>query len=340
MQILKLFQSQSWVVEDILNDLEMTRRKDARFNHTLIMGDSGTGKTTILSSLDEVIREDQNLNSYFNIINLPFSFNSSNIDDVFERLFLNIDESLKHKHHLLFIDDLHVLLNDPDGGADKLRAILHQTRPKISLIATAERIFKEQLTHNKAFHNFLHIIDLGAMKDEDVTKFMLPIIKAKSWSFLNQELALSSPFWLAIITENNPRLLTIVKNIIQSYEMEKRKDKIDPAKFIKFYFELSGPIFLNSLSNLPRQNRYFLEWASLLGREFAPRDVNIKSKNVSQEATKLVDRGYLIKKGKGKYQFRSSSLKAYLRYVKNLPIGRVLNVDLEAVNYTFSKHLD
>lgn len=47
-----------------------------------------------------------------------------------------------------------------------------------------------------------------------------------------------------------------------------------------------------------------------------------------------------IEKRKGEYQFRSSSLKAYLRYVKNLPIGRVLNVDLEAVDYSFTKHLD
>ena len=332
MQVLKLFESQSKVVEKILNELELCRRRNSKVNHSLIFGAAGTGKTTVLESFFEIIEKDKGLKEYYEVITLPMYFDAENIDSSIENI-LSLKKIGKDKHALLFIDDLHLLVGDSDIEADKLRMSLMRNNPKISLIATTRSNYKGFSSHNNPLYGFFKHIILSDMTSNDVQNFLKPVIKTKIWMRLNEKLALSNPFWLLAIADENPRLLTLIKNIVLSEEqLRKDSKKVFPDKFIKFYYELAGPIFLNELSDLPKKSRYFLEAASVLGKNFAPKEVSVDLANLSQEAIKLYKGHYLDKKTKGKYSFKTNTLKSWFRYVKNLPIGRVLNPDKEVIN--------
>jgi len=324
MQILEL-ESQKPILEKLYSEIRDAAMTQSRVNHTVIVGHRGVGKTTVLRELTYRILGDTALNEHFRVINPPFLFNGSQMDAELERIIANADISSVKKHHLLLIDDLHLLLGDAEGVAHLLRKVLLRTEPTISLIATADLGFREQLLRDSALYGFLRILEMRGLDDSDVRRLLTDVVQGDSWKTLNTQLALTNPFWLDSITGSNARLLIVLKNVLCAAGNK----SMSPDDLLKSYFEFVGPFFLNELMEIPRNNRYFLEAASLLGRSFYLKEIDADLVNPSQEASRLQQRGFLDRQEKGTYSFHFPPLKAWLRYAKNLPLGLVLNVDID-----------
>ena len=304
-------------------------------NSHLILGDCGVGKSTLLKLLFEVVEKNSKLKKSYNFIFIPTSFYEGGLGSKVNQLIYDISVDKLKKHQILVVDDLDLALGASEKDAHALREILIRADSKIALIATAQNSFAARLGYDKAFYGFLsqHILTEGT--DKDLTTLLQDVLGTPPWYKLNEELTLSNPFWVLNIAGNNPRLLTILGNVFR------RKWKlIIPEDFIITYFELAGPSFKNELMDLPRNSRYFLEEASWCCQFFRIKDLAIDVKNPSREATKLVKLGYLKKSDNGEYSFKHRPLKAWLRYVKQVPLGRIINVDIKAQNsFQFAKTL-
>jgi hypothetical protein len=212
-----------------------------------------------------------------------------------------------------------------------LREILMRDEPRVALIATARSLFSESLGHNKALYGFLSQHKIAEASGKDAIELLDGVLRTPKWHKLNDDLGNVNTFWVMSIAGNNPRLLNILKNTFLNMDTKFSgvKNFLKPEDFLDIFFEFSGPAFKNELMELPRYSRYFLEEASSCGQYFKVKDLNLDIKNPSREATKLVQLGYLLKNLEGEYSFVHRPLKAWLRYMRQVPLGRVLNVDIE-----------
>ena len=331
---MKLFLSQDDVSKKILKELNRCAKNKAKFNHTLISGGPGTGKSTILRYLEEAIRNKPKLDSYFKIVVLPTFFNDEKIVDNLEETFGKLGPTALKKNIILIIDDLDLLLMDSKTGASRLRGVLLDEHPKVSLLGTSRPSFKDELGHQNSFYGMFKIEEIKELKSDDVLDLLNPILETPTWHYINRELSLTNSFWLLNIAGLNPRLLTIIKNIVLSMEYglpkNRKKVDLDPGDFIIRYYELAGPIFLNEVMEIPRKARYLLESAALLDNEFTLKSVDLQAKNPSQEAQKLVSKDIIKKGERGTYSIKRNYLKSWIRYMKNLPLGYVLNSEQKA----------
>ena len=320
MQYLEL-QSQQKIIKKIVTELKRCAKEGSKVNHTLVIGDRGTGRTTVIRKIFDEIERTPALKKVFNPILIPFSLNGNKIESLVSQKIIGLEISAAKKHHLLFVDDLHLILEDSKDEAHQIRKMLLRNEPKISMIATATRSFQSNLSHDKALYGFLRVLELEKLTDQDMTLLMQDIIENKTWIRLNEDLVLANVFWLQALTGGNLRLLTVLRNLVFSTKNSSFKTE----DFVRTYFELTGPSFQNEIMKLPKNNRYFLEAASLLGQFFQPKEVELEMTNVPQEAIRLLNRGYLKRKDKGKYTFSFPPLKAWFRYVKNLPLRVVVS---------------
>lgn len=332
-------ESQMTIVKSLVKEMRDSIGKRLKINSHVILGDRGVGKSTLLKLLYKEVIEDEKLNEAYHFIFVPSSFHGVGGSREIERLVSNLNVKDISKHHILVIDDLDLLLADSETDAHSLREMLIRDEPRIALIATAHSSLADKLGASKAFYGFFSQHTLEGVTDEDVFTLLDGVLKTPLWGKLNRELTLTSTFWVATIADNNPRLLTILRNVFLalSNRLNGTDGQIDPEQFLDFYFELAGPSFRNELMELPRYSRYFLEEASFCGHYFKIREVSIDISNPSREATKLVQMGYLKKNLDGEYSFTNRPIKAWLRFMKQIPLGKVLNVDLAIEKQTLSR---
>lgn len=322
-------ESQMVILKSLVKEMKEAIPKGTKINSHLILGDRGVGKTTIIKLLDEAIRTDPKLDSAYHLIYAPTSFHGIESFQEIERLIANVDVDKIKKHQILVIDDLDLMLSHSDSTAHGLRELLIRDEPKIALVATAHTSFADKLGPDKAFYGFLSQHNLKGVTDKDVITLLDGVLKTPKWHKLNEELGLTNTFWVMAIADNNPRLLTILRNVFQSLDVRVgSKNKIDPSHFLTLFFEMAGPSFRSELMELPRAGRYFLEEASSRPYYFKIKDIPVNVANPAREASKLVQLGYLKKNEDGEYAFASRPLKSWLRYMKQIPLGKVLNVDL------------
>lgn len=323
-------ESQITIVKSLVKEMKEAMVKGTKINSHLILGDRGVGKTTVIKLLEEAIRTNPKLNEAYNLIWVPTSFHGIESFQEIERLITNVDVDRIKRHQILVIDDLDLILSHSESNAHALRELLIRDEPKVALVATAHTSFADNLGPDKAFYGFLSQHTLEGITDKDVVTLLDGILGTPRWHRLNEELGLTNTFWVMAIADNNPRLLTILRNVFDSMNvrMNGSKDKIDPSHFLTLFFEMAGPSFRSELMELPRSGRYFLEEASARPHYFKIRDISLNVTNPAREASKLVQLGYLKKSEDGEYAFASRPLKAWLRYMKQIPLGKVLNVDL------------
>ncbi|MBF0301277.1 MAG: ATP-binding protein, partial [Oligoflexia bacterium] len=312
------------VLNPILKELEQSASKNIKMGSHLILGQHGVGKTAILKLLLEAFNKSSRLKSTFNLISVPSFFHGGDIVAKSEQMIYDIGVSDLKKHQLLIIDDIDLALTGSEKESHDLREILIRDEPKVSLIATASNAFPEELGHNKALFGFLSQHKLESASDNDVKNLLQKIIETPKWHKLNEELVQANPFWVTVIAGNNPRLLTLLNSAFHLHEKF-----LNTEDFLIAYFEMAAPIFKCELMQLPQQGRYFLEEASTCEQFFKIKNLNLQIKNPAREATRLVQIGHLAKTSDGEYSFINKPLKAWLRYIKQCPFGRVLNVDIE-----------
>jgi len=332
-------ESQMFVVNTLLKEMREFGKKGLTINSHLILGDRGVGKTTILKLLEHTIYNDKELKSAYNLIFVPTFFHGiGNFKEV-ERLIESIDVKDIKKHHILIIDDLDLFLSDSENDAHSLRELLIRDVPKVALIATAHSSFSDKLGASKALYGFFSQHKLEGATSNDTFTLLGEMLNHPQWTKLNGALIASSTFWVMNIAGESPRLLTVLKNVFYALNnrLSDSSKPIDPAQFLDFYFELAGPSFRNELMELPRYSRYFLEEASFCGHYFKIREVSLDISNPAREATKLVQMGYLKKNLEGEYAFTNKPMKAWLRFMKQIPLGKVLNVDLPVERQAFTR---
>jgi hypothetical protein len=323
-------ESQMTIVKSLLKEMKEAMEKGLKINNHVIFGDRGVGKSTLLKLLYREVIEDEKLNEAYHFIFVPSSFHGVGGSKEIERLVASISVKDVTKHHILVIDDLDFLLSDSEIDAHSLREMLIRDDPRLTLVATAHSSLADRLGASKALYGFFSQHTLEVATDNDVFALLDGMLKTDSWTKLNRELTLTSTFWIATIAENNLRLLTILINVF--YALSNRPNatdkQIDSEQFLTNYFEFAGPSFRNELMGLPRYSRYFLEEASFCGHYFKVREVSLDISNPSREATRLVQFGYLKKNLDGEYSFTNRPIKAWLRFMKQVPLGKVLNVDI------------
>jgi len=324
------FESQMTIVKSLIKEMKEAMPREIKINSHLILGDRGVGKTTIIKLFEEAVRADSKLNDAYNLMFVPASFHGIESFQVIERLISNVDVNRIKKHQILVIDDLDLILTHSEGNAHALRELLIRDEPRIALVATAHSSFADNLGPDKALYGFLSQHTLEGATDNDVSTLLKGVLRTPVWHKINEELVLTNTFWVMTIADNNPRLLTILRNVFHSFNvrMNDSKAKINPSHFLTLFFEMAGPSFRSELMELPRSGRYFLEEASSYPHYFKIRDISLNVANPSREASKLVQIGYLKKNEDGEYSFSSRPLKSWLRYMKQIPLGKVLNVDL------------
>lgn len=325
MQILEL-ESQAEIRTRILGELKAAAKSDARFNPTVITGSCGAGKSTLLRSIYDRLTHDGDLQAKYNPVIVPFLFDGKRLEASLEQLLVASSLSDATKQHIIIIDDLDLILHEAEDQAHVLRGLMLRSQPIVSMIAAASPAFgvDELARPDRALYGFLRVLRIPELTDLDITRLLHHSSAEPVWKSLNDQLSLTTPFWMLTLTDGNPRLLTALANLMAS----EANGKVIPDELVRRYFEFTGPFFLSQIMNVPKNNRYLLEAASLLGRSFGLKELDLADLNLSQEARRLVSRGLLVVVDKGHYSFRSTALKAWLRYIKNLPLGQVLSVDL------------
>tara|TARA_Y100000590_G_scaffold461079_1_gene621842 strand:- start:534 stop:1532 length:999 start_codon:yes stop_codon:yes gene_type:complete len=310
------------IVKKVIEDIKRSSKSKGKTNHTLIVGDRGSGKTTALRLIYKEVKRTEDLNQKFNSVFLPFSTNGQRIKLQVDQFLSTLEMQSLAKRQILFLDDLHLVLDESKDDAHFIRGLL-QSSSNLSLIASSDLTFRNQMTHDKAFYGFFRVLELGFVSDfDEIVSELREIAGKKEWMKLNEELAFANPFWVLTITGGNLWLLSMLKMVVQSLSQE---SDFNSRTFIKTYFDITNPFFLFSFSTLPKLSRYFLEEASLLGEQFRSKDIDLNDSNTPQEALKLLNKGYLEKDRKGVYRFRFSPLKAWIRYTKHMPLGLIVS---------------
>lgn len=320
-------QSQMTVIDSIIKEMRGAIKNDQKINSHLILGNAGVGKTTLIKLLMEKIEHDPQLKEVYNLIFVPTSFHGIDSFQEIERLIEQVEVNKLKKHQVLFIDDLDLMIEQSEKNAHSLRELLIRDEPRIALVTTARSLFFDKIGHDKALYGFFSLHTLKGAIDQDVFSLLGGMLGTPQWHKLNETLALTNPFWVVAIADDNPRLLSILTNVFHA--LNSRNKEIDPEQFLISFFELAEPSFKTEMMELPRYSRYFLEEACMCSHFFKIKDIpSLNITNRSREAIKLVNLGYLKKNDEGEYSFTQRPLKAWLRYMRQVPLGKVLNVDV------------
>lgn len=316
--------AQKKILETITAELLQASQKKIKTNNHLIHGMRGMGKTTILRKLSHDIKDDEALSNYYNVTYIPASFSGNEFVSEIRKAISTLDVRQMKKHQILMVDDIDLAFEGSENESHKLREILIQDSPRVSVICTARMNFFASLGYNEAMYGFFSVHNLDLVSSDDMSlAFLEDVVTTPVWNKMNKELALVNTFWVMVLTDNNPRLLRTL-----SYILSSSISSPTPDSLLISYFEMIESHFMVELMRLSPYARYFLEEASYSGQFFKIKELNLNIKNPAREATKLVDIGLLKKHESGEYSFVQRPLKAWLRYVKQLPLGKVLNVDI------------
>ena len=303
--------------------MQKAATEDDSPNNYIIQSGTGEGKTTLLRLIVQSIQGDENLSSYYHVIELPTIFYGGGISDTIEHRLNSLDISVQHKHLLLFIDDIYLSLERSERDCNRLRSYLLNENYRISFIAAGSVQLKHTTGYNEPLFGSASIRKLKTLDDSDAEEFLQNLIQVDYRDIpIVRKIEEVCPFWVYNLTGNNPRRLKALSLLLNL------TDSDSTVEYLLFeYFSLISVFIRTEYLNLPENNRLLAETAIYYPNTFRLRDLDLSLGNPSREAKGLCDKGILEKIEPGIYRFNSIVLKTWLRYAKKLPVHFVLSPD-------------
>jgi hypothetical protein len=310
---------QSFVVRrGLLEDLLREIRKAApgeRFQHTILQGQRGQGKTTLLRKLSLCVRDDPELSGWlipilfreeeYSVValcrlwertadylaehlgfeNLPEQFEAALVSPHYEKdCFDILARALEQedKHLLLLIDNFGEML-DKFGKADqqRFREILLTSR-RIRIVAGSAATLEQHYDHGKPFFNFFRLRTLEGLNAQEARELMLSLGDEDQKKRMAEILETRPGKLEALrrLTAGVPRTLILLFEIFLDDDGSAMED-------LEVLLDRVTPLYKHRLDDLPTQQQAIvyeiaMGWDALSVKEIAVK-ARLPSKQISAQ---------------------------------------------------------
>jgi hypothetical protein len=313
-----LFRRSFVVRRALLEDLLRTIREAApgeRFQHTILQGQRGQGKTTLLRKLSLCVRDDPELSTWlipilfreeeYSVValcrlwertadylaehpgfgKLPEQFEAALESPHYEKdCFDILARSLERedKHLLLLIDNFGEML-DKFGKTDqqRLREILLTSR-RIRIVAGSAATLEQQYDHGKPFFNFFRLRTLEGLNAQEARELMLSLGDEDQKKRMAEILETRPGKLEALrrLTAGVPRTLILLFEIFLDDDGSAMED-------LEVLLDRVTPLYKHCLDDLPTQQQAIvyeiaMGWDALSTREIAAK-TRLDSKHISAQ---------------------------------------------------------
>lgn len=308
------------ILNDIMRDIETSTMKLPE-QHYLLVGQRGTGKTTMLLRIRYAIEDSKKLNSW--LIPINFSEEQYNVSEL-ANLWENVAHYLEDYHGFKGIGDemekevgknnfeelcyeilaKHlkehkkkvVLLIDNIGDLFKkmeqreiyrLREIL-QTRSEFRLIAGSPLYLESILDYKQPLFEFFKVVRLDGLNKEETQALLLKLGELYNEKEKIQRIIKETPGrieTLRILTSGVPRTIALMFNIFVDYEHE------NSIKDLERVLDAVTPLYKHRMDDLPKQQQKIVDavarnWEAISVKELKEK-VRLESKVISAQLRQL-----------------------------------------------------
>jgi hypothetical protein len=321
---------QSFVVRrGLLEDLLREIRKAApgqRFQHTILQGQRGQGKTTLLRKLSLCVRDDPELSGWlipilfreeeYSVValcrlwertadylaehpgfeNLPEQFEAALVSPHYEKdCFDILAHALERedKHLLLLIDNFGEML-DKFGKADqqRFREILLTSR-RIRIVAGSAATLEQHYDHGKPFFNFFRLRTLEGLNAQEARELMLSLGDEDQKKRMAEILEIRPGKLEALrrLTAGVPRTLVLLFEIFLDDDGSAMED-------LEVLLDRVTPLYKHRLDDLPTQQQAIvyeiaMGWDAMSVKEIAAK-ARLPSKQISAQL-QLLEKNRIVR---------------------------------------------
>lgn len=290
--------------------------------HTIIIGQRGMGKTTILLLLYYKVKEkfkevipitfpggEYSILSladlFLELLNELYKETKDNkVDEIIKRIkeedensivdysleFLRNFSKKNGKIFLLLIDNIHIIFRQMDEeDLGRLREILMKDNMFI-ITGSAPFVFDEIVNYDKAFYNFFEIENLKELTLEECKEMIKKVAKINGHKEISENIDNYIPKISAILhlSGGNPRILLMFYEIMSKFGVSEVEEQLK-----KLLDELT-PYYQSRLESLSPQEKRIFD-AMALTDCATPTEIskNARIGNVGPPIKKLLDKGYV-----------------------------------------------
>lgn len=303
--------------DNIFKDIKTSKMKTPE-QHYLLVGQRGSGKSTLIQRLRYSIEDDEQLNKW--LIPLAFTeeqYNITELGNLWERIseFLEdyhnipgivaeleahagneakqLDVLLatmrKHKKKLvLFIDNIGDMLKKfEDVEVKRLREVL-QTIPDIRLIAASPLMLGSILDHQSALFEFFKTVRLGGLNKEEIERLLLKLGEQHNSKDAIEKIIKDSPERIEIL-----RRLTggVVRTVVMMFNVFVENADGNPIGDLNSILDDATPLYKHKMDDLPKQQQKIVDavmrnWEAITSGEIAEK-LRMDSKQISAQLRQL-----------------------------------------------------
>lgn len=308
------------ILDDIMSDIESSDMSKPE-QHYLLVGQRGTGKTTMLLRIKYAIEDSEKLKDFL----IPISFNEEQYNitelanlwesvahfledyhgftglseemgkqyekpDFEERCYEILEKSLKenNKKILLLIDNIGDLFKKiGDKEVRRLREIL-QTKKYVRLIAGSPFYLDNILDYTQPFFEFFKIKRLDGLNQQETEKLLLKLGDVYDEKEKIERIITKTPErieTLRILTTGVPRTIALMFRIFIDHEHE------SSIKDLERVLDAVTPLYKHRMDDLPTQQQKIIDavaknWDAISVKELKPK-VRLDSKVISAQLRQL-----------------------------------------------------
>ena len=306
--------------ENIFGDIKTSKMKTPE-QHYLLVGQRGSGKSTLIQRLRYAIEDDEQLSKW--LIPIAFTeeqYNITELGHLWERVAEHLEdyhnipgivaEMEKHLHRedtepkqlevlltylrkhkkklVLFIDNLGDMLNKfKEIEVKRLREVL-QTVPDIRLIAASPLMLDSLLDPSKALFEFFKIIRLAGLNKEEIETLLLRLGEENKTKEAIDKIIKEAPERIEIL-----RRLTggVVRTVVMMYNVFIENAEGNPIGDLNQILDDATPLYKHKMDDLPTQQQKIVDavarnWEAVTTGELTEK-LRLDSKIISSQLRQL-----------------------------------------------------